>query len=171
VSLRALSARAEWRDTQVAVAAPLVEPEGGELPAGPGGQLQKAEGALTDSIPVEVVGPYTAIVAIIVANTSTTDTLTALRWWTYGVAFAFIVAYIVVAYFRNADKKRVLPWIELIGALIAFGARGLARPGSPLTLNVHGRQFAIASALIAIGGAALLGLFSLPMNAKTKKAG
>lgn len=179
MSLQALSQRAVWRDT----APPLPplgttagEPVGGGEPVeatGPAvaaAQLQKATNALTTAIPTEVLGPYTAIVAIIVANSSRFDSLAALRWWTYGVSMAFIVVYEFVTYRRSSTTKRRLPWVELSGALIAFAAWALAMPGSPLTISVHAADFAIASAMIAIGGAALLGLISFPLNAKSTKA-
>ncbi len=170
MSLRALSARAEWRDKKAPAVTARVEIVGSGRPPGDAAELTKAEGALTDAIPTEVLGPYTAIVAIIVANTSNLDPRTALRWWTYGVALVFIVVYIVTSYRRSPSKRRQLPWVELMGALTAFAAWGLAMPGSPLTITVHASNFAIASATIAVGGATLLGVFSGPMNTKSSRA-
>jgi hypothetical protein len=178
MSLRALSTRATWRDTQAApesaieaASAPPVVVDDDESPGGSGAELQKAQGALTESIPTEVLGPYTALVAIIVANATSADTYAELRWWTFAVSLVFIVIYVMASYFRIPNRKRKLPFAELLAALLAFAAWGLAMPGSPLTLSIHGSQFAIASAMIAIGGAALLGLLSLPLNSKAKKAG
>lgn len=166
MSLRALSERAAWRDSDSpGVATRAVE---GGLPATGAAELTKAEGALTAAIPTEVLGPYTALVAIIVANSSSLDPRTALRWWTYGAALMLIVVYISVSFRGNRTKKRQLPWLELMAALTAFAAWGLAMPGSPLSITVHASDFAIASAMIAVGGATLLGVFSAPMNAKTK---
>jgi hypothetical protein len=165
MSLRTLSTRATWRDTQAAPPGDIT------AAAAPGAQaLQTAQGALTDSIPTEVLGPYTAIVAIIVANATDKDTYSSLRWWIYSVSLAFIVAYVLISYLHTpaADRKRKLPFAELVAGLLAFAAWGLAMPGSPLTLTIHGAQFAIASAIIAIGGAAMLGLLTLPLNSKAK---
>ena len=174
MSLRALSTRASWRDQRAAPAAALEQPEpaGGGPPAAAGAELEKSQGALTDAIPTEVLGPYTAIVAIIVANASTTNKYEALRWWTYVISLVFIIVYQLAAYLRKpkATRPRKWPFVETLGALIAFAAWGLAMPGSPLTLRVTGSNFAIASAIIAIGGAAVLGLLSLPLNSKSSKA-
>jgi len=143
MSLRALSERATWRNTAAPPPAPAAavapgegEPEGGEVSAGSEAELQKAQGALTDSIPTEVLGPYTAIVAIVVANTTAKDSLAAVRWWTYVVSFVFIVAYIVAAYFRNSNRPRKLPWVELLGALLAFAAWGVNTQVMPSATNV-----------------------------------
>ena len=170
MSLRALSTRAVWRDSAVPADETSGEPIGGGEPEAGAAELQKAKGALTDAIPTEVLGPYTAIVAIIVANTSAVDTRAALRWWTYGVSLAFILVYVIASFLGDPTKKRRLPWAEMFAALFAFAAWGLAMPGSPLTISVHTSDFAIASAMIAVGGAVVLGLFSVPMNAKSSKA-
>ena len=171
MSLRSLSARAVWRDT---VAAPVPAagevPLGGSRPAVPTTEQTKAVGALIDAIPTEVLAPYTAILAIIIANTSSPETRAALRWWTYAASLGFIIVFVVVSYLRSSAKKRKLPWAELAAALVAFGAWGLAMPGSPLTISLHASDFAIASAMISIGGAALLGLLAVPINAKSTKA-
>ena len=55
MSLRALSERAAWRDSDSpGVATRAVE---GGLPATGAAELTKAEGALTAAIPTEVLGP------------------------------------------------------------------------------------------------------------------
>lgn len=172
-----LSARASWRD-QIVVAhvqdtfTDFVYEVGVLPPTKPADELQKAQGALVDSIPTEVIAPYTAIVAIIAANASKSDTFAALRWWTFAISFAFIIAYITASYVRtpSANRSRKLPFVEILGALIAFAAWGLAMPESPLSLSVTGAKFAVTSALISIGGAAVLGLLSLPLNSKSNKA-
>jgi fucose 4-O-acetylase-like acetyltransferase len=131
-------------------------------------QLQKSEATLITAIPTEVLAPYTAIVAVIIGNATTSDRLTALRWTIYGVALAFIVVYEAATYLRSQKRTRRLPWLETLVAAVAFAAWGLAMPGSPLTISMKASDFAIAAAIIAIGAAALLTLLSPPLNAAPK---
>jgi hypothetical protein len=169
MSLRALSVRAAWRDAPQVAATTRVEPAVGGLPAG-AGEVQKMDGALTDAVPTEVLGPYTAAVAIIVANASAHDPLSALRWGTYAGALVLTLLYVIVAFRRDPKRKRKLPWVEMTSAVFAAAAWGLAMPESPLSVSVHGSDLAVASGLIALGGGVLVGLFTGTMRTKSTKA-
>lgn len=134
--------------------------------------ISAAVGVLTDAIPTEVLAPYTVLVAIFTANAGATDTYAALRWWTYGVTVALVSVYLVVTFALSTKKGvgRTIPFAEMVAGTAALGAWGLAMPGSPLRLSLTGKEFTIASAMIAVGGAFVLGMLSPVLSKKSSKA-
>ncbi|MGH9091196.1 MAG: hypothetical protein ACRDZR_07460 [Acidimicrobiales bacterium] len=134
--------------------------------------ISAAVGVLTDAIPTEVLAPYTVLVAIFTANASTTDTYTALRWWTFGVAVALVSVYLVVtfAFTTGRGNGRAIPFAEMLAGTAALAAWGLAMPGSPLKISLTGKEFTIATAMVAVGGAFVITLLSPVLSKKSSKA-
>lgn len=131
-------------------------------------QFTSSLGALVDAIPTEVVGPYTAIVAILSSATGISDPRPWL-WLTYGLGGAVIGLYFLVTY-RTGKKakatKSFQPWAILM-ALLAFGIWGLVTPDSPLSKALDPEQFAYIAPITGIVGALLVTILSKPL---TKKA-
>jgi hypothetical protein len=150
-----------------------------------------AGSSLTSAIPSEVLAPYTAAVGIIVANAKTADRLVALRWWTFGVGLAFVAATLVADSFRgkaaartavqampdddsktsaqqSLDNHRRLPLPELAASALAFIAWGLAMPGNPLEPMISASQRQLTTALITVGGGAMIALLSPVLDQKSR---
>ena len=93
--------------------------------------------ALVDAIPTEILAPYTAILAVIVANADAGEWEVG-RWVLYVIAAAIIP--IAVWWLWRRDKSAVatrrVPVAGMFGATIAFGAWGLVMPGAPLTYSI-----------------------------------
>jgi len=118
---------------------------------------------ILDVIPTEVLGGYTAILAVIVASDA--GAWKAGRWIMYGIAAALVPLAILVISQRAArarGKKPVLPIYEMIGATTAFGAWGLIMPGAPLTYTLSGSDLTIWTVILTIVAAFVL--FALPLN-------
>ena len=93
-----------------------------------------------------------------------------LRWILYAVALASIALYLGLAYARGkaTSATRRFPWAGTLAAMIAFAAWGLVMPGSPLTLEIKGDDLMIATLIISIGGAFLVGLMTQPLKRQVK---
>jgi hypothetical protein len=59
---------------------------------------------------------------------------------------------------RDPVNRRSVPLAELLSALVAAGAWGLAMPGSAFNIQIGGTTRVLATASIVIGAAALLTL-------------
>jgi hypothetical protein len=165
MSVRALSSIAVQRDS--AKAGDGASATGGRDQSG----LSSAGDALIHAIPSEVLAPYTALVGIIVSQVTPTDDRQGLRWWLFGVTLALVVLTLTVGFYRGRqDGGRVFPLLEVTTASIAFAAWGLAMPGSPLSLRVTGDDLTIATAIIAIGGAFVIGLLSPTLAKPSRKS-
>jgi hypothetical protein len=118
---------------------------------------------LVAAIPTEPLALYTFLIAGIVATIDAGESqrLT-LRWVIYGAMIAYIVLWLGIAYLRRpkAERKRRLPWLEIVAAVIAFAAWGLVTPGSPLDVELSGDDRLIATLIITVLGVAILGLLT-----------
>jgi hypothetical protein len=144
---------------------------------------QQFADVLTSAIPTEPLTAYTAILGLIVGVIDATKPhqYLPLRWWLYAGFLVLIVVAVGVTYAHKANgpdgprapaKTRVFPWVEGLAALIAGAAWGLAMPGSALNGQLTGNLRAITSAVIAIGGAAVLAVvFVPPLKGGTKNPG
>jgi len=93
------------------------------------------------------------------------------RWGAYGVFLGVTAAAVWVAYLRKSRgpqgprdpvNRRSVPLAELLSALVAAGAWGLAMPGSAFNIQIGGTTRVLATASIVIGAAALLTLLFAP---------
>lgn len=120
--------------------------------------------ALIDVIPTEVLGLYTTIIAVIVANAAD-GTWESGRWIVYGVLAGLVPITILVISNRAAraqTKRTAVPVYEMIGATAAFGAWGLIMPGGPLTYSLSTVDLTIWTVIITSGTTFIL--FLLPLN-------
>jgi len=134
--------------------------------------------ALTSAIPTEPLAAYTAAVGV-VAGLKAGNYLP-FRWGAFVVFLVLTVASIFIAYVNkdpNASSneaaakrnKRSYPAIEMVAALVAAVAWGLAMPGSALNTMLKGNDGSITAAAIIITGAAVLSLLT-PWLAKGAKS-
>ena len=125
--------------------------------------------ALVDAIPTEVLAPYTAILAVIVANTEGNEWEIG-RWIMYGIA-AVIVPIAVFFMWRrdkSATATRRSPVAGMVAATAAFGAWGLVMPGAPLTYSIHdASSLTIWTFIIVTVTTALIAW--LPLNRQVKE--
>lgn len=93
--------------------------------------------SLIDAIPTEVLAPYTAILSVIVANTSGTEWEVG-RWILFGLGVALVPAAVFLLWRRQrlADTTRRFPIAGMVAATLAFAAWGLVMPGAPLTYTI-----------------------------------
>jgi uncharacterized membrane-anchored protein len=118
---------------------------------------------LVSAIPTEPLALYTFLIAGIVATIDGHDSQRlGLRWAIYGAMIAFIVLWLCASYIRRpkTEKKRHLPFVETLSAVIAFAAWGLVMPESPLNAELSGDDQTIWTLIITVGGVALLGLLT-----------
>ncbi len=160
----------------------MAAPPAAEAPAAAADIPQEFVDVLTSAIPTEPLVAYTAILGFIagVANAATSREYLPLRWCIFGAFLVLIVIAVGVSYSRNAadpttgslKREARLPWAEGGAALLAGAAWGLAMPGSAFNGQLTGNVRAIASAIIAIGAAAVLAvLFVPPLKTGTSKNG
>ena len=93
--------------------------------------------SLIDAIPGEVLAPYTAILAVIVANAKASEWEVG-RWIMYGIGLVVVPLAVYMVWRREKDTKatRRAPIAGMVGSTIAFGAWGLVMPGAPLGYTV-----------------------------------
>ena len=93
--------------------------------------------SLIDAIPGEVLAPYTAILAVIVANAKASEWEVG-RWIMYGIGLMVVPLAVYMVWRREKDTKatRRAPIAGMVGSTIAFGAWGLVMPGAPLGYTV-----------------------------------
>jgi hypothetical protein len=138
----------------------------------------KAQGyldLLVTAIPTEPLALYTFVIAGIVATIgSEGDQRLLMRWIIFGVTAAFIAVWMVASYLRQAHSSekpdRVLPLPEILTAVIAFGAWGLAMPESPLIAELSGTDKTVWTVIIIGAGAALVGLLTGTLKKPSKVA-
>jgi len=169
MSLSTLSAVAAQRDSGT--------PQRAKRTPANGTEAEKTESQgyfdlLVSAIPTEPLALYTFLIAGIVATINGNDSLRLdLRWTIYAVMIAFIVLWLGASYIRRpkAEKKRRIPFVEMLSAVIAFAAWGLVMPESPLNAELSGDDQTIWTLIITVAGVALLGLLtgSLKKPAKT----
>jgi hypothetical protein len=114
--------------------------------------------ALTDSIPTEVLAPYTTILAVVVANSDAGEWELG-RWVIYAVATALVPIAVLVVWRRERDQgtKRNVPVAGMLGSTIAFGAWGIVMPGAPLSFTISdGGDLTIWTSIIVAGAPALI---------------
>lgn len=122
--------------------------------------------ALVDSIPGEILAPYTAILAIILANSDAGE------WergrWTLYIAGAVLVPTAVYILWRRgsaANVDRRIPLAGMVASTLAFGAWGLVMPGAPLTFSItDGGDLTIWTFIIVTVVTGLIA--ALPINRK-----
>jgi hypothetical protein len=123
--------------------------------------------ALTSAIPTEPLSAYTAAIGV-VAGLKAGNYLT-FRWGAFAVFLVVTAASIIISYETKytsssqqlaKENKRRLPTIEIVAALVAAVAWGLAMPGSALNTTLKGNDGAIAAAAIVISGATVLSLLT-----------
>lgn len=109
-------------------------------------ERQKSSDLLVHAIPTEVLAPYTALVAGIVATIDPGENAQAgLRWSIYAAGFVAIALGLGIPYMRQraTTAKRKFPVAGTLTAMLAFGAWGslamshcpmqsLGRPAAPL---------------------------------------
>lgn len=157
MSIKTLSLVEAQRDTET----PTEKAGNGDKP--------KSE-MLVDSIPTEILAPYTAILALVVANAESGEWETE-RWWIYGVSLALVPVLVFVLWTRekSASAERRLPVAGMFGAAVAFAAWGLIMPGAPLTYAVtDGGDLSIWTGIITAAATGVLTM--LPLNRQTKKS-
>jgi hypothetical protein len=177
MSVRSLSTLAVLRDAPLPAAGATAAgatgtTDGATAGATAGGSptsLVSATDALVHAIPSEVLAPYTALVAIVVSQATSSDTYRALRWWLFGVTLLLVGVYLAVSFYRDPGHTRRFPAVETVAAMAAFAAWGLVMPGSPLSIHVTATRLTIVSAVIAIGGAFAIGLL-VPTLTKPSRA-
>lgn len=138
----------------------------------------KAQGyldLLVTAIPTEPLALYTFVIAGIVATIgSEGDQRLLMRWIIFGVTAGFIAIWMLATYLRQArsspKKDRVLPLPEILTAVIAFGAWGLAMPESPLMAELSGSDKTVWTVIIIGAGAALVGLLTGTLKKPSKVA-
>lgn len=165
MSIRSLTTLAVARDA----AGHQASVGGGTAGAGNGSKEQTFTDALTSAIPTEPLAAYTALIAVIAASKSP-DHYLAVRWWVYAAFLVIVVASVEVSYLVKVsrpvpvgvhqDRRRRLPFPEILSATVAAAAWGLVAPGSGLQVMLRGGIATIAMACISIGGAALLSLMA-----------
>jgi hypothetical protein len=149
-------------------------------------QPQKADGAeqtksqgyldlLVTAIPTEPLALYTFVIAAIVATIGDGgDRRLTMRWIIFAVTTGFIVLWMLAAYVRKSkeDTKddRRLPVPEILSAVVAFGAWGLAMPESPLIAELSGSDRTVWTVIIIAAGAASLGLLTGTLKKPSKMA-
>jgi hypothetical protein len=134
-----------------------------------GGQSKGKPEALVEAIPTEVLGPYTAIVAVMVANSKPDDWTELGRWILYGVGLALVplAVYLLWRRGRSAQATRSVPVAGLVGSTLAFAAWGLIMPGGPLTYSISdGATLATVTSIVTIVVTAIIA--SLPLTRQTK---
>ena len=152
--------------TSLAVERDIADP-GAPAKAGAGGAESGFVDALTSAIPTEPLAAYTAAVGV-VAGLKAGNYLP-FRWGAFVVFLVLTGASILVSYLTKdvssdpalaKKNKRSYPVIEMVAALVAAVAWGLAMPGSALNTALKGNDGAVAAAAITITGAAVLSLLT-----------
>jgi hypothetical protein len=143
----------------------------GRQAAGQGAPAAAAQPSRSDvlvsAIPTEVLGPYTAIVGVIVATIGPSEPdRSVLRWALYCGGLIAIVLWLGSVYLRERDAKRArrFPVAEVLAALIAFAAWGLIMPGSPLSLSLGSDDLTIWTAIITAVGVFLVSVLATPLR-------
>jgi hypothetical protein len=165
MSIRSLTTLAVARDTANHGSAV----SGGGAGADGGSKQQTFADALTSAIPTEPLAAYTALIAIIAAAKSVDHYLT-LRWGAYVAFLAIVVASAQISFSAKkptatpvdgtANGQRKIPLLEIMSAVTAAAAWGLAAPGSGLQVMLRGESATLTVACITIGGAALVSLMA-----------
>lgn len=126
-----------------------------------GGSLPAAVDVLVHCIPSEVLAPYTALVGIVVATTKDGGDRLLLRWAMFVVSLVLVGVTLAAGYLRSKPAGgRRLPVVEMAASMLAFGAWGLAMPGSPLSVRMSANDLTITTSFIAFGGAFLVSLLA-----------
>lgn len=131
-----------------------------------GDLVESAAQVLVAAIPTEALAAYTAIAGIVLAA-NIGDGYGVFRWTAYGVFIGLAMLAPLAIYRRRVVKirkesRRTVPIPECLVAGFAAAAWGLAMPGSPLSIVLHGNALVFATAAIALGAATLIG-FSTPL--------
>jgi hypothetical protein len=127
---------------------------------------------LVSAIPTEPLGLYTFVIGIIVATIDTgEDQRLGIRWAIYAAMIGFIVLWLGTSYMNRPkrDKKRHVPLVETLSAVIAFATWGLVMPESPLSAELSGDTRTIWTVIITAIGVAALSLLTNSMKKPAKK--
>lgn len=155
MSIRSLTAMAVQRDAGVP-RKPVKNKKPVDAADDTKGVQQGYADVLISSIPTEILAPYTFIVGVIVAQD---DEYLGVRWGVYVGFFLLVGATLYGSYKRERGaKKRRFPVAEASAALIAFAAWGLVMPGSPLSAELSGGDLTVATTLITVVSAVVIGL-------------
>jgi hypothetical protein len=127
----------------------------------------KAE-ALVDAIPTEILAPYTAILAVIVANSDPGEWEVG-RWVLYAISALIIPVTVWWLWRRDraANTTRRVPVAGMFGATLAFGAWGLVMPGAPLTYSIEDDSSLTIWTFIIVTVSTLV-ISALPLNKQAR---
>lgn len=182
MSVRSLTALAVERDR----AEPGTTAKGGQrgdMAGVPGDSVpQTYIDTLTSSIPTEPLAAYTALVGIYATTIGASSAYLPLRWGAYAGFLGITAASVWMSYYQKSRRKlddsntnasdgreRRVPALELLAALGAAAAWGLAMPDSPLDAAMGDPMRALAKATITIGGGAIVALLATPLAKATNK--
>jgi hypothetical protein len=134
-----------------------------------GADFKPKSEALVDAIPTEILAPYTAILAVIVANAES-GAWEVGRWIIYGVGAVLSPLAIYLVWLSQADdsKKRNFPIAGMVGSTVAFGAWGFVMPGAPLSFSVDEAANVTIWTFLIVTVSTLL-IAWLPLNKQTAK--
>jgi hypothetical protein len=181
MSMRSLTVLAEARDTGAPMTAKrkAKSDDGHTVASGPSGETEVTAGdALVAAIPTEPLALYTglvsAIVALFVEGSKSTEQYVPLRWWLFSATCAFVVSWVVGGYYglgaKGTARKRSLPVAEALTATTAFAAWALVMPESPLRTQLAGTTEGVTTLCITFGAAALVYLMAqFGLTKKVKK--
>lgn len=183
MSIRSLTALAVERDRADPGTAAMGG-QRGEISGTPGKEVpQTYIDALTSSIPTEPLSAYTALVGVYAATIgSGSAAYLPLRWWAYAGFLVITAASLLISYYHKSrrtlddnkanasnDRQRRLPIPELLAAVGAAAAWGLAMPEGPLDVVLGDPVRTLTKATIAIGGAAIVALLATPLTTATNR--
>lgn len=126
--------------------------------------------ALVEAIPTEVLGPYTALVALFIAEYEPGDWTEIGRWILYVIGLLLVPIAVFFLWKRDkaAATNRRVPVAGIVAATLAFGAWGLVMPGGPLTYTIDdARTLSVVTGSVSIVIPAIIAM--LPLTRKTAK--
>ena len=146
--------------------------------APPGASVAQFADALTKTIPTESLTAYTAFIAIIQSVAPEGSSYLPVRWWAFGGFMAITFTAVLLSYYRKVRVARISMgahpkgrWtpLELVPALFAAAAWGLALPGGPLSALLQGAAETLTISAIIVGGGALVALTASPLPQPTSE--
>lgn len=134
-----------------------------------GAALESSVGVLAAAVPTDIAAFYTTVLGvlagILVENPGGSFYLP-LRWWLYAGGLVATLLAVPIAYRAAAPagrRRRKLPIVETVTAVIAFAVWGLVVPTSPLYFILKAPVLPIAVAILSAGGAMVLTAMLSPL--------